>query len=120
MRILTIRIETDSLDALERAGQQFAEAWRHGDYAGEVMSFESPTALFRLITPARWGILSALQKEGPCGIRALARVIKRDPSAVLRDIAILSERGLVKKDNGGKLFVPFSRIHAEFDLLKAA
>jgi predicted transcriptional regulator len=120
MRILTIRIETDSLGALERAGRQFAEAWRHGDYAGEVMSFESPAALFRLLTPARWGVLAALQKAGPCGIRALARGIKRDPSAILRDIALLSERGLVEKDNAGKLFVPFSRIHAEFDLLRAA
>ncbi|MDX9787470.1 MAG: hypothetical protein RBT11_11865 [Desulfobacterales bacterium] len=75
MRIQTIRIETDSLGALERAGQQFAETLRHGDYAGEVMSFESPAALFRLLTPARWGFLAALQKAGPSGIRALARVM---------------------------------------------
>jgi len=120
MRILTIRIETDSLSALERAGRQFSEAWQQGDYVGEMMSFESPVALFRLLTPARWGILAALQKVGHCGLRELARYIKRDPSAVLRDITVLSERGLVEKDNEGKLFVPFVRIHAEFDLSQAA
>jgi hypothetical protein len=39
---------------------------------------------------------------------------------VHRDIAALIERGLVEKDENGRLFVPFSRIHAEFDLAKAA
>ncbi len=37
-----------------------------------------------------------------------------------RDISALIERGLVEKDEDGKLFVPFSHIHAEFDLAKAA
>lgn len=120
MRILTIRIETDASGALERAGQQFIDAWRQGDYTGEVMSFESPAALFRLLTPARWGILAALQKAGHCGLRELARHVGRDQSAVLRDIAALSERGMVERDQTGKLFVPFARIHAEFDLSRAA
>jgi len=30
MRTLTIRIEADTMDALERAGRQFAEAWQSG------------------------------------------------------------------------------------------
>jgi predicted transcriptional regulator len=120
MRTMTIRIEPDAMSALENAGKQFAEAWQLGDYAGETMSFESPSALFRLLTPARWGVLAALQQTGHCGLRELARRIGRDASAVLRDISALSERGLVEKDEAGQLFVPFSRIHAEFDLAQAA
>jgi predicted transcriptional regulator len=106
--------------ALELAGQQFTQAWHSGEYAGEFMSFESPASLFRLLTPARWGTLEALQRAGHCGLRELARILERDASAVHRDIAALIERGLVEKDENGRLFVPFSRIHAEFDLAKAA
>lgn len=120
MRTLTIRIEPGAMNALERAGRQFTEAWQLGNYVGETMSFESPTALFRFLTPARWGVLAALQKAGHCGLRELARRIERDASAVLRDVAALSERGLVEKDEAGQLYVPFSLIHAEFDLAQAA
>ncbi len=120
MRTLTIRIEADTMDALERAGRQFAEAWQSGIYEGEYLSFESPAALFRLLTPARWGVLEALQKAGHCGLRELARQLGRDASAVHRDIVTLAERGLVEKDESGKLFVPFGRIHAEIDLMPKA
>lgn len=120
MRTLTIRIAGDSMTALHQAGREFIQAWETGTYAGELMSFESPAALFRLLTPARWQLLEALQKEGPCGLRPLARRLARDPSAVHRDIAPLLERGLIEKDARGRLFVPFNRIHTEFDLAKAA
>ncbi len=120
MRTLTIRIEADAMAALEQAGQRFAQAWDAGGYAGEFMSFESPASLFRLLTPARWGVLQELQKAGPCGLRPLARLLDRDASAVHRDVAALMERGLIEKDADGLLFVPFDRIHTEFDLAKAA
>ena len=120
MRTLTIRIDSDAPSALERAGQAFSAAWKSGGYAGEVISFESAAALFRLLTPARWNVLSALQARGNSGLRELARHMERDPSSLLRDVNALIERGLIEKDAQGRLFVPFARIHAEFDLAKAA
>ncbi len=120
MRTLTIRIETDAMAAMERAGQQFVQAWDSGSYTGEFMSFESPAAFFRLLTPARWGVLEELQRSGPCGLRPLARKLGRDASAVHRDATALMQRGLIEKDADGYLIVPFSRIHMEFDLAKAA
>lgn len=120
MRTLTIRIQADAMAALEQAGQQFIEARDSGAYAGESMSFESPATLFRLLSPARWGVLEELQRSGHCGLRQLARQLGRDASAVHRDVAALMERGLIEKDADGLLFVPFSRIHTEFDLAKAA
>ncbi len=120
MRTLTIRIDDDAMSALENAGKEFSSAWETESYTGESMSFESPTALFRVLTPARWNVLSSLQKTGHCGLRELARRIGRDASAVLRDVTALSERGLVEKDENGRLFVPFERIHMEFDLAQAA
>ncbi len=120
MRTLTIRIEPDVANALERAGQAFVAAWKSDAYAGETLSFESAAALFRLLTPARWNVLSALQTCGNSGLRELARHMRRDPSSLLRDVNALMERGLIEKDAGGKLFVPYTRIHTEFDLAKAA
>lgn len=120
MRILTIRIESDAAVALERAGEQFAQTWASGQYSGEFLSFESPTSLFRLLTPARWGVLKELQHGGPCGVRELARRLNRDVSAVHRDVSALMERGLIEKDDQRQLTVPFDRIHTEFDLAKAA
>ncbi len=120
MRTLTIKIETDAMAALERAGQQFVQTWNSGTYAGEFMSFESPAALFRLLTPVRWSLLEELQRTGPCGTQQLARQLDRDASAVHRDVAALIERGLIEKNDDGHLFVPYGRIHTEFDLAKAA
>lgn len=120
MKILTIKIEADTMTALRHAGQQFADTWKSGTYAGEVLNFESPATLFRLLTPARWGVLDELQRSGPCGLRELSRRLGRDASAVHRDVVALGERGLVEKDENGHLFVPFDRIHTEFDIAKAA
>jgi predicted transcriptional regulator len=120
MRTLTIKIQADTMAALQQAGQQFIQTWDTGTYAGEVMSFESPASLFRLLTPARWGVLEALLKTNHCGLSELARRLERDPSAVHRDVAALLERGLIEKDGNGQLFVPFDSIHTEFNLAKAA
>ncbi len=120
MRTLTIHIDSDAMEALENAGQHFAATWEKGEYAGETLSFESPSALFRVLTPARWGVLATLQKAGHSGLRELARNLGRDPSAVLRDVSTLAERGLIEKDEAGRLFVPYTRIHTEFDLAQAA
>ena len=120
MRTLTIRIEADAMAALDRAGRQFIEAWDSRVYAGEFMSFESLAALFRLLTPARRGVLAELQRAGHCGLRQLSRQLSRDASAVHRDVAALLERGLIEKDDDGRLFVPYTQIHTEFDLAKAA
>lgn len=119
MRTLTIKIEPDVMTALETAGTLFVSAWQSDEYTEEVMSFESPGALFRLFSPARWGVLSELQKTGSCGLRELARRIGCDPSAVMRDVSALSRRGLIEKNDAGQLFVPFNRIHAEFELSQA-
>ena len=120
MRTLTIRIEPDASDALARAGQAFVAAWKSDGYTGETLSFESPAALFRLLSPTRWSVLSALQSRGSSGLRELARHMGRDPSSVLRDVNVLMERGLIEKDEVGRLFVPYARIHTEFDLATAA
>ena len=116
MRTMTIRIEKDK-DALARAGTAFRHAWKSKRYQGESRSFESPAALFRVLTPTRWNLLERLQALGPSTLRGLARALERDVKAVHRDVAALLAYGLVEKDEAGRILVPFTRIHAEFDVV---
>jgi len=116
MRIATIRVRSDTKQALQEMRKQFLAAWKTGEYQGEVFEFESPAALFRLLTPKRWELLETLQAEGPCGVRELARLLGRDVRRVHDDLSVLLEAGLVEKTEEGKLIVPFGEIHADFVL----
>jgi predicted transcriptional regulator len=116
-RTATIRIESNTQAALARGASDFARAWRTGRDQGSDFTFESPAALFRSITPARWEAIERLQTLGPSTLRGLARSLDRDVKSVHRDIHALIEIGLVTKDRKGSVLVPFSRIRTEFDLL---
>jgi predicted transcriptional regulator len=116
MRIATIRVRSDTDQALQAMRKQFIAAWKTGEYQGEVFEFESPAALFRLLTPKRWELLEGLQDGGPCGVRELARLLGRDVRRVHDDISALLDAGLVEKTEDGKLIVPFGEIHADFVL----
>jgi predicted transcriptional regulator len=116
-RTATIRIDRDASAALERGAKRFVRAWQSGKDLGSHFSFESPEALFRSITPARWAVIERLQALGPSTLRGLARELERDVKAVHRDVHALVAIGLVRKDENGQLRVPFAGIYAEFDLL---
>ena len=119
MRTATIRIRrtTDSLEAV-RSG--FLSAWKTGNYAGEHFDFESPAALFRVLTPKRWELIECLQKTGPIGVRALARALGRDVKRVHDDATAMVAVGMVEKTAEGKLKVPFVEIRADFVMRSAA
>ena len=116
MRIATIRVRSDTNQALTEMREQFLTAWKTGEYQGEVFEFESPAALFRLLTPKRWELLETLQSAGSCGVRELARLLERDVRRVHDDISALVDTGLIEKTDDGKLIVPFGEIHADFVL----
>ena len=116
-RTATIRIESDTRSALSRGARGMARAWRTGKDQGSDFTFESPAALFRSLTPARWAAIERLQALGPSTLRGLARALNRDVKSVHRDIHALMVIGLVQKDDNGNVVVPFSRIRTEFELL---
>lgn len=119
MRTASIRIRKvdESLKAV-RAG--FLSAWKSGKYKGEHFDFESPAALFRVLTPKRWELIECLQGAGPLGVRALARTLGRDVKRVHEDAAAMIEVGMVEKTEDGKLVVPFDEIRADFVMKSAA
>ncbi len=120
MRVATIRVRRDVTSSLEGMRESFVEAWQSGDYQGVVFEFESPAALFRLLTPKRWELVERLQTEGPLGVRALSRCLGRDVRRVHDDAKALLDAGLVEKDEDGRLVVPFDEIRAGFSLCKEA
>lgn len=119
MRIANIRIRPagESLADLEKG---FLAAWKQGRYRGEFIDFESPAALFRVLTPKRWELVEGLQAQGPLGVRALARALGRDVKRVHEDVKVLAEYGLLEKDAEGKWLVPYGEIRANFALRAAA
>lgn len=119
MRTAHIAIRSPS-DSLNRLREGFVAAWRGSSYGGEHFEFESPAALFRVLTPKRWELVETLQGCGPVGVRELARRLGRDVKRVHEDAHALIEVGLVEKDAAGKLLVPFGEIRADFVLRPAA
>lgn len=116
MKKLTIRIQRQPDAALAAMGQRFAAAWKTGRSAEAMLAFESPAALFRVLTPKRWELIERLQTLGPSSVRGLARALDRDVKRVHDDVTTLLEYGLVTRTDDGKCRVPYSVIHTEFDL----
>lgn len=64
--------------------------------------------------------MATLRKLGPVSIRALAKALARDYRGVHADVALLTDAGLIMRDEHGKVSVPWSRITAELDFGAAA
>lgn len=114
-----LRIRRDAGAALADMGKRFAVAWRSGRSSAHVFTFESPAALFRLLTPKRWELIERLQALGPTSVRGLARALERDVKRVHEDVVALIDFGLIEKTERGKVWVPYAVIEADF-ALKAA
>jgi predicted transcriptional regulator len=88
--------------------------------AGSTLEFESPAALFRVLSPKRWDLIERLQSIGPSSVRGLARELERDVKRVHEDVGELMGCGLVERTEGGKIHVPYDVIHADFNLRAVA
>nr|CAA6822163.1 MAG: Unknown protein [uncultured Thiotrichaceae bacterium] len=118
MRELTIRIQDE--DSVMQAMQQcFVNTMKTGVYAGEFLSFESPAALFRAITPKRWELIAVLQNLGRVSMRELARQTKRDVHRVYDDVKALKALDIVEQNDKG-VCIPFDKIHTDFTLSREA
>jgi len=120
MRYATIRIRQDTESSIQEIRRRFLRAWSTEQYQGEIFEFESPAALFRLLTPKRWELVEKLQGAGEISLRGLARLLGRDVRRVWDDVHALLDSGIVEKNDRGKLFVPYAEITADFTLRKVA
>jgi predicted transcriptional regulator len=114
-----LRIRRDADAALAEMGKRFTAAWKSRRSSAHVFAFESPAALFRVLTPKRWELVERLQALGPSSVRGLARALGRDVKRVHEDVVALIEVGLIEKTERGRIHVPFAVIEADFALRAA-
>jgi predicted transcriptional regulator len=119
-RTAIIRLERNTERALAQLRDGFLNAWKTGEYQGEVFAFESPAALFRVLTPERWELLERLQTSGPLDPAALSRALGSSEPEVAADCQALLAAGLVERTDDGRVCVPFAEIRADFALRGAA
>lgn len=70
----------------------------------------------RILTPGRWGLITALIGAGPLDVRELARRVNRDVKGMHTDAQALVQCGLVDKASDGKLLFPFQHVKVQFEL----
>lgn len=95
MRKAEIRVEPVS--AFFERGRKVARLADRGDKIppSRVISFEDMESLLHVLTQKRLLLLRQL-KETPASISGLARKLKRDRSAVTRDIQVLERFGVLQ------------------------
>ena len=116
-RTLTITINPDWKSALRVAARAGFTA---DSYQGESLNFETPGAFFSRLTSRRWAMLEALMGAGDVPVRELARRLQRDVKRVHEDASALVELGLIERTDRGGLLCPYTDLHMDMHLRRAA
>lgn len=114
-----MRIVTLDVSARENVNSRFLRAFE-GEAQGDVISFESPALLFKVLSGKRWEVLNAMTGSGAMTIRELARRLGRDVKAVHGDVHVLLNAGILQKTDTGQIVFPFDALHVDFMLKDAA
>lgn len=117
-----VRLHIDTLDRFISETMAMAERLDRGGRERQAahIAFESMETFLKVLTPNRWTLLRALRSRGPSSIRALAQALGRDYRGVHADVAVLVDAGMIERDDGGAISVPWSRVTAEMALDAAA
>jgi predicted transcriptional regulator len=65
----------------------------------KIIYVDSLEAARRILTPERLKMLGIIKREKPASLYALAKLMGKDFRAIYRDVGILSEVGLIQKEN---------------------
>ena len=96
------------------------QSWKSGKAESNTrIAFATPELLWHVLTAKRWELLKGLCGAGPMSIREAARWVERDVKAVHADVTALLNAGVIDRDHGGGIVVPFEAVKVEF-LLEAA
>ena len=109
------RIEI-GVGSLKGGLREFARVWRRAA-AGERLPeatpkvhFGSLAQLLSMLTPKRLELLDAVARKPGCSIRALAGRLRRDYKNVHGDVTALAALGLIVREAGGTLQVPYDEL----------
>lgn len=114
-----MRTVTLEVSSRENTNRRFLRAFE-GESQGEIISFESPALLFKVLSGKRWEVLNVMTGSGPMTIRELARRLGRDVKAVHGDVHALLNAGILQKTDSGQIVFPFDALHVDFVLKEAA
>ncbi|MBK5276584.1 MAG: transcriptional regulator [Desulfuromonadales bacterium] len=114
-----MRTVTLDVSSLESVNRRFLRAFE-GEAQGEIISFESPALLFKILSGKRWEVLNLMTGSGPMTIRELARRLGRDVKAVHGDVHALLNAGILQKTETSQIVFPFDALHVDFMLKEAA
>jgi predicted transcriptional regulator len=112
-RKLEIRLGAagDALDRFEAAWHRVQEGRAMRPL--EILSFDDLPLLLKTLSPARWGLLGKLKKDGPVSIYELARRLQRDYKNVHTDVTQLAALGLIERQDDGRVAVAWDLLRAE-------
>jgi predicted transcriptional regulator len=112
----TVTLEVSSRESTNR---RFLKAFE-GKPQGNIISFETPALLFKVLAGRRWEVLNLMTGSGPMTIRELARRMNRDVKAVHTDVHALLVAGILQKTDAGQIVFPYDALHVDFVLKEAA
>jgi len=112
----TVTLDVSSRESMNR---RFLRAFE-GEQQGDIISFETPALLFKLLSGRRWEVLNIMTGSGSMTIRELARRLGRDVKAVHGDVHALLNSGILQKDDTGQILFPYDALHVDFMLKEAA
>ena len=116
-RKLTVKVSS-----IEESLVRFKNVWEKAEQGEklktpiEILSFENPMTLMKILSPKRLELLQVLHELGKTSVRRLTTQLDRDYSNVHQDVKALVQAGLVLKDSAGKCQVPWSTIVTEIPL----
>jgi predicted transcriptional regulator len=90
-------IRVERVDAFFERGRKLAKTADKGDAipSSRVVAFEDVESLLHVLTEKRVLLLKQVKKT-PTSISALAKKLKRDRSAVTRDVQVLARFGVIQ------------------------
>jgi predicted transcriptional regulator len=94
---MNLTIHTDGFDGYVERSRERARKRTRGERVEPSfgVTFESPAQMFELLTAERVRVVETARTK-PYSVTELARVLKRDPKSVRRDVKKLMEFGVVR------------------------
>ncbi|AXV14768.1 hypothetical protein CYG48_03045 [Neorhizobium sp. SOG26] len=117
-----VRLHVTDMDNFFSDAATAAAAIDGGEEGGgaSAIGFESMDLLLKVLTPNRWRLLRALKGDGASSIRKLSATLGRDYRGVHADVTALLAAGLIEKESGGLVHVPWDKITVEMAFSEAA
>ena len=121
MSILHVRVGGSTEESLEQLVGVLDAAIKGAPvtpYFG--VGFRTMAHFGEVFTPRRVELIETLKTHGAQSIYALAKRLERNYSNVHTDVGKLLELGIARKDESGKVFVPWDEIDVQWPLQRLA